>query len=290
MSQRRLVIAALMAIDLCSSCIAGEPARLTHDGRLKFSPVFAGSPREIVYADLATPMIYRLNRLNLDDGKIEPLHPKANTSEFEPAFSPDGKVYAFLKTIGTLSVSLEMHDRDGTKLGEVPPGGGFSGLRSPAIAPDRQRVVYSFAEKRGQHLFEVRIDGSQKRQLTEAVGVTNWPAFSPDGREIVFGSSRDGDFEIYRMPSGGGEARRLTHSANQDIRPKFSPDGARIAFTSHRDGNAEIYVMNADGSSPRRVTDSAERDDYPEWHPDGKRLVIVSERQGRHDLYLIEVD
>jgi Tol biopolymer transport system component len=283
-------VAATLVFTVALPALAAEPVALTRDGRFKLGPVFAGTGREVVYAELATPMLYRLMRLNANDGSIEAVHPDATTSELDPAFSADGKVFAFLKTVGTLRVNLEIHERSGAKLGEVPPGGGFSGMRSPAVSPDRQHVVYSFAEGGRQHLFQVRVDGSEKRTLTDSRGINNWPTYSHDGREIVFGSSRDGDFEIYRMPAGGGDAIRLTHTAGQDIRPKFSPDGKRIAFTSHRDGNAEIYVMNADGSSPQRITESPDRDDYPEWHPDGRQLVIVSERSGKFDLYLVALD
>lgn len=287
---RHNVIVAVVFVVVAAPAFADDLGQLTHDGRYKFCPVFTDAGHEIVYAELETPSLYRLKRLKLSDGSTEAVHPEATTSEFDPAFSVDGKVFAFLKTTGTLRVNLEIHERTGSKLGDVPPSGGFSGMRSPAVAPDRQYVVYSFAEKGRQHLFEVRVDGSEKRTLTDSRGINNWPSYSHDGREIVFGSSREGDFEIYRMPARGGDATRLTHSAGQDSRPKFSPDGSRIAFTSHRDGNAEIYVMNTDGSSPRRITDSPDRDDYADWHPDGKRLVIVSERSGGHDLYLVSVD
>lgn len=269
---------------------AEEPTRLTRDGRLKFSPVVCNGGREIVYVDLVDPTLYRLTRLNLADGSTTPLHADAKTSEFEPAFSADGKTYAYLRTSGVLRVNLVIQEIAGAKLGDIPPGDGFSGMRSPALAPDRACVVYSFHDGNRQQLFETDFAGKSKKPLTDSRGINNWPAFSPDGREIVFGSSRDGDFEIYRMPAAGGEARRLTFSPGQDIRPKFSPDGKQIAFTSHRDGNAEIYVINADGSDPRRLTVSPERDDYCDWYPDGKRLVIVSERDGRHDLYSIEAE
>jgi TolB protein len=286
----RPIVATALTVAFSFPAIAAEPIRLTHDGRFKFGPVFTGSGREIVYVELATPTLYRLMRLNLDDGTTAALHSEATTSEFDPAFSTDGKVYAFLRTVGALRVNLVIHERSGTKLGEVIPTGGFSGMRSPAVSPDRQHVLYAIAEKGRHCLFEVRTDGSEKRKLTDSRGIDNWPAYAHDGREIVFGSSRDGDFEIYRMPAGGGDPTRLTHSAGQDIRPRFSPDGKRIAFTSHRDGNADIYIMEADGSSPRRITASPDRDDYPEWRPDGRQLVIVSERDGRHDLYLVAAE
>ena len=60
---------------------AAEPVRLTTDGVLKFSPVFLNGDREIVYADLEKPEQWRLRRLNLVTRVVEPLHPKAATSE-----------------------------------------------------------------------------------------------------------------------------------------------------------------------------------------------------------------
>lgn len=268
---------------------ATEPVQLTRDGRLKLATAVCSSGREVVYCELANPTLYRLMKLNVQDRTSLPLHTKVDTSEFDPMFAADGKSYAFLKTVGVLRAAILIHDDMGNKLGEVAPGGGFSGLRSPAIAPDRSRVVYSFGEGGRQQLFSAKFDDSERQTLADTPGINNWPAFSPDGRTIVFGSSRDADFEIYRMNADGSVPQRLTNSPGQDIRPKFSPDGKRIAFTSHRDGNAEIYVMQADGSQPQRVTNSPERDDYADWLPDNEQLVIVREHDGWHDLFLVNV-
>jgi Tol biopolymer transport system component len=279
---------------MCSLVAAGvtaaaEPQRLTQDGRLKFSPVFRDGGNEIVFVELVNPTLYQIRRLVLADGTNKPLHASAATSEFEPAWSADGECYAYLKTRGALSVSVVVRSKQGDQLGEILPGEGFCGYRSPAVAPDHSRVAFSYAEKGAQHIFSSTLNGGDRKRLTDARGISNWPSYSPDGRSIVFGSSRDGNFEIYTMNADGSDIRRLTDSPFQDIRPRFSPDGRRIAFTSHRDGNAEIYVMNADGSAPQRITSNAERDDYADWHPDGERLAVVCERQGKHDLYLLRV-
>jgi Tol biopolymer transport system component len=268
---------------------AAEPEPLTRDGRLKFSPVFRDGGREVVFVELVNPSLYQIRRLVLADGSDRPLHTVSPTSEFEPASSADGECYAFLKTRGALSVSIVVRNTQEGELGEILPAEGFCGYRAPALAPDHSRLAFAYAEQGKQQIYSARLNGDDRKQLTDARGISNWPAYSPDGRSIVFGSSRDGDFEIYRMNADGTEVRRLTESPFQDIRPRFSPDGKRIAFTSHRDGNAEIYVMQADGSAARRVTQSFDRDDYPDWHPDGQRLVIVSERGGKHDLYLVNV-
>ena len=269
--------------------LAGEPRRLTNDGRRKRTPVFVNS-EELVYVDLEKPELTTLKRMKLSNLSVRSLHAKTNAQEFEPAFSPDGRFCVFLKAIGTLSVTLVIRDERENKDVLLPPGGGFCGFRNPSFSPDGKRVIYSYAENNLQDLYSVNTQAMDRRQLTRKSGMNYWPSFSPDGKRILFGSTRDGNYEIYTMNPKGQDVRRLTDSPFQDLRPRFSPDGKRIAFTSNRDGNFEVYLMEANGSSLRRVTNHPERDDYPTWHPGGKQLVIVSERDGSHDLYLVPVE
>ncbi len=264
------------------------PQRLTKDGKEVTAPVFVRGGSEVVYTVLESPTQMSLMRLNLADGSVEKLHPQAMTSEFEAAFSADGRYYAYVQSRGNLNLKLVIRDTVQGRDAVFDPGGGFAGMRRPAVAPDGSRIAFAIPSPAGQQIAVVNIQGKERKDLTQA-GVNGSPAFSPDGKRIAFNTSRDGDFEIYVMNADGTDQRRLTRSPGLDIRPSWSPDGKRIAFTSNRDGNYEIYVMNADGSGQVRVTNNPERDDYPAWHPDGRRLVIVSERQGRTDLYLIDV-
>lgn len=268
---------------------AAEPQQLTNTGRLKFSPVFCNEGRDVVFVELTDPTRYRLQRLDRASGTIKPLHADAATSEFEPAWAADGECYAYLKTRAALSIGIVVRDSQGAILGEIQPEPGFFGFRSPALAPNKSRIAFSYGEGGAQQIFTSRLTGEDRRDLTHSKGLNHWPAYSPDGRFITFSSSRDGNFEVYIMKADGTEPRRLTHHPLQDIRPRFSPDGRRIAFTSHRDGNAEIYVIHADGTNLRRITNHTERDDYPDWHPDGKHLATVSERKGRHEVFLWEI-
>ncbi len=283
------LLCGLMLSVVTARTTAVEPLRLTHDGRQKSSPVFRDEGRELIYVDFADPTLFQLRRLLLADGTNELLHAGSTSVEFEPTWSADGERYAHLKLRGVLSISIEVRDRHGVTLGEIMPGGGFNGYRSPSLSPDHSRLAFSYAERGTQQIYSSVLNGEDRRQLTESAGISNWPSFSPDGRSIVFGSSRDGNFEIYCMNADGSDARRLTDNPFQDLRPRFSPDGLRIAFTSHRDGNPEIYAMKVDGSALERITENPERDDYAAWHPDGQRLAIVSERDGKHDLYLLSL-
>lgn len=260
--------------------------RLTRDGRLKKDLVFLKGGDEIVYTLQESPTQLSLMRLKLADGSSERLHPRANTSEFEATFTPDGQSYAFLQNRGNLNLKLVIRDTRQGKDSGFDPGGGFASMSRPTFAPDGSRIVFSIPANNGQQLHSIDNQGQNRKELTRA-SLNNWPAFSPDGKQLAFGSSRDGDYEIYSMDADGANVRRLTKSPGLDVRPAWSPDGKQLAFTSNRDGNYEIYVMNADGTHLRRATNHPERDDYPAWHPDGKRLAIVSERAGKCDLYLI---
>ncbi|TXT36154.1 MAG: WD40-like beta propeller protein [Planctomycetota bacterium] len=202
---------------------AAEPIRLTTDGRVKRDPVFSkpdGS--ELLFAVLDRPKQLRLMKLTLANRKVESLHPDETRSEFEPAVSRDGRFLAFVQNRGNLSLAMVIKDlMNGTQV-DVPPGGGFSGMHSPAIAPDNSRVLYSYPEEGRQHLFAVGIDAKNPTRLVDSSGVNNWPSFSPDGQQVVFSSTRDGDYDLYLMKSDGTNIRRLTESPKQDMSPNVT--------------------------------------------------------------------
>jgi TolB protein len=263
------------------------PVRLTRDGSQKFTPHVAGD--EVVYAVWGTPKLIQLMRLKLADRTAEPLNKEAAKSELDPALSLDGRYLAFVQLRAPLSLALVIRDRKTGSEAAVPPAPGFAGMRSPTVAPDGSRVLYSFADDAQQHILSVDAKAGDCRTLTTGLGINNWPCFSPDGKRVAFASSRVGKFDIYVMNTDGSAVRRLTDSPCQNIRPRFSPDGRRIAFASRRDGPPRVFVMNADGSNVRRIETGSEADDYPCWRADGKQLVVVSEVAGRHDLYQVNV-
>lgn len=263
--------------------------RLTTDGSLKFTPRYVQGGREIVYVSFADPKLMRMMRLVVGERGSTPVFPAAAKSEFEPAFSRDGRYLAFVQLRGVLSLALVIHDHEGKDRGEVPPASGFAGMRSPAIAPDHSRVTYSFAEGPHQKLWSVNTKGGERKQLTDGVGMDNWPSYSPDGKHVVFASSRQGVFDLYVMNADGTGVRPLTRGRHRCVRPEFSPDGERIAYGGFHDGAMRVFVMTADGREGRRVVTGSDGDDYPSWHPDGKRLVVVSQRDGQCDLVEVEV-
>ena len=149
---------------LCSVAAAGEPTRLTFDGRIKYTPVFCSDGERIVYVDFERPNLYRLKRLSLSGGEAEDLHPEVASFEFEPAWSRGTDVYAYAHIRGTLSVSVLIRS-PGKDPVEILPGGGFDGLRSPAVSPDGSRVLYAHGAKGAQQIHSASTTGPTSRRM-----------------------------------------------------------------------------------------------------------------------------
>ncbi|MEM7475076.1 MAG: hypothetical protein AAF483_08795 [Planctomycetota bacterium] len=278
----------IVLILLASGISANEPERVTRDGTFKRDPRFLDAER-IVYCYDEAPDLIRMMRVSVEVGEPEVVFNDAGDKHhIEPCYSPNGRYVVFTECTGNLTAKLVLRDLETSKDAYITHKG-RGGTRSPCFSPSSDLVVYAFAETGPQQLWSVKPDGTDKKQLSQTEGISNWPTFTPDGKRLVFSNSRENNYEIYSMQLDGGDEKRLTENTLMDIRPSVSPDGQRIAFTSTRDGNYEIYVMNIDGTNVRRVTHTEERDDYPAWHPDGRRLVFVGERAGKYDLYLVSV-
>lgn len=277
---------------LCSesqAVVAGEPLQLTTDHLYKRDPVFIEKGNALVYVVLSRPEQLQLMRMDLKTRMAEPLHPDETRTEFEPAFSPDGRYYAFVQSRSPASVGMVIRDTKTETDADLPPAPGFSGFRNPTFAPSGGRLLYSHAEDGRQQIWSINMQAGDRKNVIDSRGINNWASYSPDGSQILFGSTRDGNFEIYLLDVSDASTRRLTESPSQDIRPRFSPDGRRICFTSSRDGNYEIYILHLKDGQLQRLTNHPERDDYANWHPNGKQIVLVSERRGKQDLYLVDV-
>ncbi len=128
-------------------------------------------------------------------------------------------------------------------------------------------------------------DGDAK-QLTQGPGYHTLPDFSPDGQWITFSSNRDGDYEIYLINIHSKEMIQLTDNENLDTSSCFSPDGESIIFVSDRGGNQQIWMMplldqlgpalrdkagakgtDMNGANPKQLTRGQDESIDPAWSP-----------------------
>lgn len=147
-------------------------------------------------------------------------------------------------------------------------------------------------------IFSMRIDGSDRRRISNGKGRTTCAYFLPGDSTVIYASTHAFSdecppppdrskgyvwqlydaFELFMARADGTQLRRLTDNGKYDAEATVSPKGDKIVFTSMRDGDPEIYVMNIDGSDQRRLTFEKGYDGGAFFSPDGTRIVFRASR------------
>jgi Tol biopolymer transport system component len=160
--------------------------------------------------------------------------------------------------------------------------------RQIVFAGDREALPMTYAS----HIYVMRADGANVRQLTEGVAFDRNPSFSPDGRRIVFdrtvGSGRP---RIYMVNADGSGLHPLTDGTSAAYEPVFTPNGRRIVYVGTADVDArtdhsDIFAMAPSGASQRVLIDGVRNETEPDVSPNGRRIVFVSNRSHGPNLFV----
>jgi WD40 repeat protein len=124
-------------------------------------------------------------------------------------------------------------------------------------------LLFSSDRSGAYHLYRVRDDGSELRDLTPSMEAFRGD-WSPDGTKIVFGATGG----LFVMNADGSAQAPL---GVQGGTPKWSPDGRKILFNA----GGVITVMNADGTGATALMEGGSAT----WSPDGVKIAF--DRIGR---------
>ncbi len=150
-----------------------------------------------------------------------------------------------------------------TKLMPVEPLHGA--FWRPDLSFDAKRVLFSFhpANEKNFHLYEINIDGSGMRQITEGIYDDVDPIYLPDDEHIIFASTRGhnyvrcmpptNSFVLTRCDHDGGNMYIISRNLEPDYLPSLLSDGrviyTRWEYTDKPLWRAQsLWTMNPDGT------------------------------------------
>jgi len=244
----------------------------------------------IAVVDRASPKgpyrIHFVSVANLEEREFT--SPPAGFEDNEPAFSPDGRTLAFVRSGGATDIHLQ------------PIAGGQArrltfddkGIAGLAWTADGRSIVFS-ANRAGLFtLWRVPISGGEPEPLAGIGQDAHSPAVSPRGNFLAY-TQHLVNINIWRAKGPRSTAQGVTpveliSSSRFQADQQFSPDGKRIAFSSDRSGSFEIWVCNSDGSSPVQLTSfGGAYTGTPHWSPDGRWIAFDSRPGGKAGVFVI---
>ena len=146
---------------------------------------------------------------------------------------------------------------DGSQLKRISTtSGDKEGDSWPDISPDGSRVVYittrhRSAGRRNNEIETVKLDGSDRRRLTDSPASDRYPAWSPDGGQVAFLSEDDDGYDNIMVMSADGSDKTTVFDARS-----FDPGAFGLEAGELEDNFLRIYAG-------------------PEWSPDGKKLSFI---------------
>lgn len=183
-----------------------------------------------------------------------------HAGHYAPPSTPDSvDYYKYAFGDGGRLCRLDLRTGELTVLLDDPRGG----VRDPHVHYDGQKILFSYrpGDTTTYHLYEINIDGTQLRQLTDGPDNDIEPVYAPDG-SIIFCSSRCHRYvpcwktqvaTLYRCNEDGTDLRMLSNNAEQENTPWMLPDG-RVLYTrwEYVDRNQLLYhhlwSINPDGT------------------------------------------
>ena len=193
---------------------------------------------------------------------------------------------------------------DGSRLWTISDAGEDGIAYSPDISPDGSRIAYAttydlrFYNYPALDIETSRLDGSNRRRLTDNEEDDASPVWSPDGSRIAFvkPSLHGGDAElgIYTMASDGSDLRLILHFSSglgwpaKSSSLRWSPDGKMLAFVLRGYKSIRVESEPSDESSRRGIRYSKD-DEGRIWATWYREVLYTMNADGSRRTNLLEL-
>ena len=178
---------------------------------------------------------------------------QSESNETTPAFSPSGKQMAFTsdldgdEEIWILTNVMEVMESAEPQLFQLTHNDYPD--TNPAWAPDETRLAFCANRFGNWDVFEIYIDGSGEKRLTDQFADETFPKYSPDGKRILYLSNSSGTYNSV-------VARVLTEERRASSATLPSPDFSQVMVD-------ELVKLTMPGEDVL----------YADWAPDMQSIV-----------------
>jgi tricorn protease len=267
----------------------GDAARVTNTPALESEIAWAPDSKRIVYTSRreAVPHIYQYDFTTNAETQLT----RATTDDCAPAFSPDGKLLAFVRNARELYV-LDLESKQERRLVtanlERPP---FNAERPFVWSPDSKWLAYlAISEKLFTNAYVVPAAGGESRQVSFLPNVfSNTISWSPDGTYLLYDTGQR------------TETRQLARIDLIPQAPKYREDQFRDLFKDEPPrGRGEGGAAKAATKPVEIVTSEIRRRvsivpvgvdlDTHSISPDGKWALMIATAEGQRNLYVYSLD
>ena len=260
----------------------GEPVRLTHDGKLKMSPVFTPGGDRVAYS-LPAPMNDATNwstwTVSVFGGEPRLLLSNASGTTWIPGATPPRLLFSQVDRGSHMSIVTSAEN--GTESRTVYAPGGWNEMAHRSfLSPDRKRALVVEMDGGGWRpcrLVPFVPGGTDEKSLGggESVGPSpgqcSSAAWSPDGKWIYLSVNTGNGYHIWRQRFPGGAPEQVTFGATEELEIVFAPDGQSF-LTSVGTRQSTLWIHDAQGE--RQVTSEGYAT-LPRFSPDGKKLYFL---------------
>jgi TolB protein len=214
------------------------------------------------------------------------------TLNLSPNWAPDNSKLAFISyRTGKSEINLHSY-LDGSRI-TFPIFNTFAS--APAFSPDGTELVFALRSLRGDtDLYISKLDGSDRRDITNNPAIDTSPTWSPSGHQIAFSTDRiqTGATQIHICDADGSNVRRIVKEGGDADAPAWSPDGKWIAFhwKPYRGTSYDIFLAETATGRIRQLTNSNGSNEAPSWAPDSRHIAFQSNRTGTTQLYIMLLD
>jgi eukaryotic-like serine/threonine-protein kinase len=247
----------------------GEPVQLTHDGRMKLSPVFSPDGSRIAYGTVDPWDTWVVPVLGGEPHLMLP-----NSSSL--TWIKQGKRLLFSEIKEGLHMAVVTSDEArGHSRDVYIPLGDRSMAHHSYLSPDGRWVLVVEMDRHGELLpcRVVPFEGGPAREVGPANAACLTAAWSRDGKWIYVNTNQGDRYHIWRQRFPDGQPEQLTSGPTSQAGIEVAADGKSL-LTSVGSDDSTVWVH--DESGERQISSEGSAG-LPQFSPDGKSLYFIME-------------